>query len=340
MIDLSAIKPNVVSRDVRGYSFLIYGGPKVGKTTLLSRFPKHLIVAAEKGYSTIPNAMAVPINSWAEFLQVLGQLKSDNKKYEIAKAKGEKYERMFETIGIDVVDILYDYCEKYVLAQNGVQKVSDIPFGQGYALIAKEFDEKLRSIVQMNYGLVLISHAKITKSEDNPDLSYATCTLGNKPKNICTRLVDIYGYATVDQTEDGLIHALHVRQTPEWDAGSRFKYMEETIPLTYKSLVDAIHNAIDREAEDFGDEIVTTDSSINHYTVEEQPSYDELMNSINGLIEEIMNKAINEDNGDKAQLIISSIISKYLGEGAKLSKATPNQIEQLTMIELELKEVE
>ena len=64
------------------------------------------------------------------------------------------------------------------------------------------------------------------------------------------------------------------------------------------------------------------------------------MNSINCFIEEIMNKAINEDNGDKAQLIISSIISKYLGEGAKLSKATPNQIEQLTMIELELKEVE
>lgn len=340
MIDLSALKPNVVSRDIRGYSFLIYGGPKVGKTTLLSRFPKHLIVAAEKGYSAIPNAMAQPINSWAEFLQVLGQLKSDNKKYEVAKAKGENYERMFETIGIDVVDILYDYCEKYVLAQNGVQKVGDIPFGQGYSLIAKEFDEKLRSIVQMNYGLVLISHAKITKSEDNPDLSYATCTLGNKPKNICTRLVDIYGYATVDQTEDGLVHSLHVRQTPEWDAGSRFKYMEETIPLTYKDLVDAIHDAIDKEAAEFGDEVVTTNDSINHYTVEEQPSYDELMGSINNIIGKVMDKAVKDGEGEKAQALIASIISKYLGEGAKLSKATPNQIEQLTMIELELKEVE
>ena len=78
----------------------------------------------------------------------------------------------------------------------------------------------------------------------------------------------------------------------------------------------------------------------SHYSIEEQPSYDELMNSINGLIEKIMNNAIKDDNGDKAQAIISSIISKYLGEGAKLSKATPNQIEQLTMIELELKEVE
>ena len=30
---------------------------------------------------------------------------------------------------------------------------------KGYTLVAKEFDDALRSIVQMNYGLVMISHS-------------------------------------------------------------------------------------------------------------------------------------------------------------------------------------
>jgi hypothetical protein len=51
------IKPHQVSRDLRGYSVMLYGTPKSGKTYNATRFPKHLLLAFEKGYNAIPGAM-------------------------------------------------------------------------------------------------------------------------------------------------------------------------------------------------------------------------------------------------------------------------------------------
>ena len=37
---------------------------------------------------------------------------------------------LYETIIIDTVSIAWEYVEQYVCAQNGVQKISDIPWGK------------------------------------------------------------------------------------------------------------------------------------------------------------------------------------------------------------------
>ena len=74
-IDIFAVKPHVVSRDLKGYTILLYGAPKVGKTTTASKFSKALLLGFEKGYLTIPGVMALPINTWAEFKSVLKQMK-------------------------------------------------------------------------------------------------------------------------------------------------------------------------------------------------------------------------------------------------------------------------
>lgn len=85
-IDLLNIEPHQVSRDLRGYSVFFYGDPKSGKTTIATKFPRHLLLAFEKGYNAIPGAMAQPINSWSEFRKVLRQLKD------------EKVKEKFETV--------------------------------------------------------------------------------------------------------------------------------------------------------------------------------------------------------------------------------------------------
>lgn len=64
--DLLNIQPNVVSRDLSGYITLLYGPPKIGKTTFGSKMPKPLLLAAERGYSAIPGIMAVDVTSWGE----------------------------------------------------------------------------------------------------------------------------------------------------------------------------------------------------------------------------------------------------------------------------------
>ena len=176
--DLLNIQPHQVSRDMRGYSVFFYGEPKSGKTTTATKFPNHLLLAFEKGYNAIPGAMAQPINSWSEFRKVLRQLKEPE-----VQAK-------FETIIIDTADIAYDYCENYICSNNGVDAIGDIGYGKGYTLAGKEFDECLRKIVQMNYGLVLISHAvdKTFTDESGKEYNQIVPTLGNKPRNIVARM--------------------------------------------------------------------------------------------------------------------------------------------------------
>lgn len=38
--------------------------------------------------------------------------------------------------------------------------MNELPYGQGWSKTSKEFDECLRSIPQMGYGLVMISHSQ------------------------------------------------------------------------------------------------------------------------------------------------------------------------------------
>ena len=245
-IDILGLVPHQVSRDLRGYSVFFYGEPKSGKTTTAAKFPSSLLLAFEKGYSAIPGVMAQPINSWSEFRQVLRQLKSD-----AAKAA-------YATIIIDTADIAYDYVSKYICDNAkrpdggfGVDNIADIPFGKGYGLVSQEFDECLRSIVQMGYGLVLISHAtdKAFKDESGQEYNKIVPTLDKRATNIVSRMADIIGYSRAVTEENGNETVkLFMRGTQRYMAGSRFKYTPDYIDFSYDNLVNAIADAIDQQA--------------------------------------------------------------------------------------------
>lgn len=49
VLDLETLEPTVVSRDLTGKYVLLYGQPKIGKTTLSAGFPRNLILATEVG---------------------------------------------------------------------------------------------------------------------------------------------------------------------------------------------------------------------------------------------------------------------------------------------------
>lgn len=57
-IDLMAIQPHKVSRDLSGYITYVYGAEKSGKTTFASHMPSPLILAFERGYNALPGVMA------------------------------------------------------------------------------------------------------------------------------------------------------------------------------------------------------------------------------------------------------------------------------------------
>jgi hypothetical protein len=320
-IDIFAIKPHEVSRDLCGYTVLLYGQPKTGKTTTAAQFPQALLCAFETGYLAIPGVMAQPVNKWSEFKQILKQLDSDQAR------------QQFKNVIVDTVDIAYDLCEKYICNQNGVSTVGDLAYGKGYALAKKEFDEALRKIPQMGYGLVMISHAqdKTFKDENGDEYQQIVPTLANQPRLVVDRMSDIIGYAHPFQEEDGTVHTtLFMRGTPRFVAGSRFKYTPDSIEFSYDNLVNAIGDAIDRQAKDFGGQYVT-DAPTQAHVAEPELDFDALMAQFNELVFKIQNATGGAFGTTWAPRIVA-ITDKYLGKGKKVSEMSRDQVEQLVLI--------
>lgn len=265
-MNLTEIKPTVVSKDLKSKIIFSAGAPKIGKTTMASKFPKPLFAATEAGTNALNGVYVQPIKKWADFRKFVKEL-----------GKTE-VQGMFETIVVDTVDILWDLCEDFVLSANGVTKVGDIPFGAGYGMIEKEFDKKLREIPMMGYGLVLISHSTtvtITSITGEESDQYQS-TLPKRAKKVVNRMADISGHILPVVNEKGEQETrLYMRETPLVQAGSRFAYIPESIVFNYENLVDAIADAVEKQAQ--ADGVEATETRANSYA-EEKLSFDDLYN--------------------------------------------------------------
>jgi hypothetical protein len=115
------------------------------------------------------------------------------------------------------------------------------------------------------------------------------------------------------------------------DCGCRFKYIAPMTEMSYTALVDAINEAIDKEAAETNGEYVTNDRNI--VSVVKTLDYDALLNDFNNLAAELMGR-------DPAAFgpKITFIVDKYLGRGKKVSDSTPAQVELLEQIVAEIKD--
>lgn len=324
-VDIFGITPHKVSRDLKGYTVLFYGAPKTGKTTIASQFDKALLLAFEVGYLALPGVMAQPINYWSDFKQVLRQLKED------------QAHEMFSNIIIDTADIAYDLCEKFICSQNSVSSIGDMPYGAGYAKVSKEFDEALRQIPQMGYGLIIISHSqdKVFKDENGKEFNQIVPTLGTRPRLIVDRMSDIIGFAHPELDEEGNTRtALYLRGTPRFIAGSRFKYIKPVIEFTYDNLVDAIHEAIDKEAKEHEGKLVVDSAE---RVVVEEIDYDACIEKFNQLVNKLQEVSGAEFGNRWAGKIIE-LTNKYLGKGKKITETTSEQAEQVYLIVTDLED--
>lgn len=329
-IDLLGLSPHQVSRDMRGYSVFFYGEPKSGKTTIASKFPHHLILAFEKGYSAIPGAMAQPLNSWSEFKKVLRQLKEP-----------EVMQR-YETIVIDTADIAWDYAEKFICAKNNVDTIGDIPYGKGYKLLAQEYDSSLRQIVQMGYGLVLISHAqdKTFTDEAGKEYDQIVPTLEKRPHNIVSRLCDIIGYARPIADEEGnLSTLLFMRGTPRFVAGSRFKFTPDYIEFTYDNLVGAINSAIDMQMAEEGPENFTEKRENVYAEVSAELDYDALIAEFHQIVMDLQEGYTDDEFKEYWAPRIVQVTERHLGKGKRVADTTREQVEALDLIVTDLQDL-
>ena len=319
-LDILNIQPSVISRDLKGKFVCIYSLPKVGKTSMACQFPKNLLLGFEHGWNAIGGVKAIDVTKWADFKLILRQLEKPE-----AKA-------MYDTITIDTIGIAWDACEQYICAQNGVQKIADIPWGGGYSACKKEFESCLRKITQLGYGLVIIAHVerRIEKRADDSEVEILGPAIPKRAYEIVNQLVDIIGYIDVTWDEEGNSERwLYTRKTPTVMAGSRFKYLAPKIKFGYQELVDAIAEAIEKSEKIDGAKVVDKQENI----IEETLSFNEVRNEAM----ELWNKLIELDP-ENSKIILKKV-EMVFGRVMKLSEITEDQVDLFNLVVLDMRDL-
>jgi hypothetical protein len=321
-INLLDIQPNKVSRDLGGYITYIYGPAGAGKTTFGSKMPKPLLLAAEPGYRAIPGIRAIDITSWGELKQVLRELK----KPEVKDA--------YSSIICDTVDIMADLCQKYICNQLGIENIGDGGWTtNGWSKYKKEFEETFRTLAQQGYAIVFLGHAKekTIKPQFGDEYQQICPALQSSAATIVENMCDIIGYAHTYLKEGNSYRVLTLRSADDSVlCKSRFKNIKHEIDFSYDSLAEALHDAIDSEADEHNGQFVTDDKmkAVEAATYD----YEALMAEFQDMVGKIM--ASNSNNAPR----ISQIVEKYLGRGKKVSDTTANQAELVSLIVGEIKD--
>lgn len=299
ILNLLDLQPTTISRDLRDKYILLYGPAKCGKTSFAAQIPNNLIFCFEKGVNFLPGVFAVDVPKWVEFKALLKQLEKDEIK------------QKFNTVTIDTVSLAYDLCTQYICSQNNVKTLGDIAYGKGYALVKDEFTNALRQISMLGYGIVLITHAKVknVKIDDDTTVEIASPNIPDRAQDVVNALVDIIGYIDVSYENGTAVRTLITRGTPNIVAGSRLKYLASRIPFGYDELINAIGEAIEKQAKIDGAKVV--DKGTMQKVIEKRPFEETLAEA-----KELWTKLVNEG---KAEVIMAEVESLF-GESMKLSE--------------------
>lgn len=327
MIDIFSIQPTQLCKDLRGRFVLLYGQAKSGKTSMSAMWPKPLLCAFEKGYNALVGVRPADITSWADFKAICRQLKKPEAK------------EIYETIVIDTIAIAYSLCEKYILAREGVQAIGDIGYGKGWGMLKDEFESTFRELTQLGYAIVFIAHSKTKKTEytdeDGNKLDTLAPDLPNAAYQIVNRMVDVIGYIGVeyDVKTNQSFRYLYTRGTPTIFAGSRYKYLAPKIDLGYQQLVDAIAEAMEKEATLTGTGFVS-EAELNANAGGFTRPFEETMAEA----KDLWNKIIKA-KGDEGREAIKNVIVQVFGHDMQLSRAVPEQQELVELVVDDLKKI-
>lgn len=280
-----------------------------------------LILSFEDGTRAMSGAYAQIMQSWGD-VRTIARL-----------AKDPKFKERYKAIAVDTIDVAATLCEKWVCSQHGVEKLGDIPWGQGYTLLKKEIETIFRELALQGYSILFISHDKektITRP-DGTEYTKIVPTISDSVNNIIKNMADIIGYGCVDWRTGERVMYLRSNDGTI-DCGTRFPYMAEKIPFSYQSLVDALNEAIDREAEMNGANAITNQKVVREEAV--TYNFDEIMEDFNVIIK-TLSKETNFTEFWAPR--ITEITDKILGKGKKVSQCSREQVELLSLIVDELK---
>lgn len=204
----------------------IYGAPFSGKTTLANNFPDALMLNTDGNINSFNSPYVrirdeldgrQTIKAWVIFKRTIEELK-----------QGSEY----KTIVVDLVEDAYEYCRLYCYEKLGIEHESDNSF-KAYDYVRTEFLNVMKSLVNLNYNIVLISHEDTSKDITKRSGDKITAIKPNITEKLANKLagmVDLVGRVTnrkLSFYSDEVVFG-----------GGRIKLNKTEIPLDFNALID------------------------------------------------------------------------------------------------------
>lgn len=170
---------------------LIYGPPKVGKTTILSQLKNNLIVDTEEG-SDFLEALKIKVTSLEEYEQACNLIKLQNPK-------------PFKYITVDTIDKIEEWSEWHATTEyrkSNVGKnyaagesVLKLPNGAGYMWLRDSFKKFTKMILPCAEYIIFVGHIRDKMIEEHgKEVSSKDLDLTGKIKSIMCSSVDAIGF--------------------------------------------------------------------------------------------------------------------------------------------------
>ena len=189
---------------------LLYGAPKVGKTTMLSQLNDCLIVDTEKGSRMLEGYIS-EVNTRDELIDTLIELK---------ESKDVKY----KYVALDTIDKITEWAERRVCEEENVRAIGDLAFGKGYGMVREKVVQTVEAFRNVTEHLIIIGHRKVAYAvtDGSTIVIPESLDLTGKLKNVIMSGADAIGY--VYRNEDELMVSFKANDAIE--AGSRCPHLK------------------------------------------------------------------------------------------------------------------
>lgn len=226
---------------VKAFRAVIYGTHGVGKTTLFSHFPNHVLARVEDGEGSI-NVRHFPnrVESYEHACRAIGAVLRDPSRYQF--------------LGFDTIDWLEPLIWAETCQREKIESIESVGYGKGYLLadnVWREFLDGLNAVRDAGVNVILLAHHEVTQyapPESEPYNRY-DLNLHKRARAMIHEWADIVGFChekstVIQKTEKvgkqektttragGLVgRYIGFTRKPTYEAKNRYG-MPDEIPLT------------------------------------------------------------------------------------------------------------
>lgn len=213
-------------------NMIIYGAPKIGKTTVLSQLDDCLIIDLEQG-SDMLDALKVQVNSLKELGEIGKEIYQEGKPY--------KY------VAIDTISKLEEWCEeegkqiylktpmgKNFETKNPGMSILSLPNGAGYLYLRMAYKKWIDRLNTLADHVILVGHLKDKMLEKKgKEVAVKDLDLTGKIKQITCANADAVGYIYRDDEQT----MVSFDSLGDVVAGSRCEHLKgKTMPMEWSKI--------------------------------------------------------------------------------------------------------